>query len=840
MNAKHIPWPIMGLMILILLTACAAGGDAVQEQVEVTRVVTEEVQVEVTRVSEPESNLPTAVPTAPPQSTQAAPVPTPQPQATAVAAPTATAAVEATAVAPETTTNAPFTDTREDHLSTFAVDVDTGAYTLMRQYVQAGRLPSADTVRVEEYVNYFEQAYEPPTDTAFAIAADGAPSPFQNDDSQILRVGIQGYEIPVDQRQPVALTFVIDTSGSMKQVNRLGLLKQSLQLLVEQLGPDDTVSIVTYGSRARVELEPTNGRNQAAILDAIDGLRSGGSTNAEAGLVLGYQMANQGFRPEGTNRVILCSDGVANVGATSPDAILKRIQEEAEGGIMLTTIGVGMGSYNDHLMEQLADNGQGQYAYVDDLDAARQLFVTDLMGTMQTIALDAKVQVDFNPDVVTGYRLLGYENRDVADADFRNDTVDAGEIGAGHSVTALYAIQLAPESDGRIATVQLRWQDPDSYLVQEINHNINTWEMAPNFATAPNRYQLAVTVAQFAELLRRSPWANDTTFAELHDRAIQLADRLPDDPNVAEFANLIVWAAQASGAPIANAQILPVDWEAAMNKETASQLMASPTQTEPSVTQNDVISISSLARSMTSNRTLQYILDSVTAVLVIIIVIAAALWATVMTILIKRKYWKRQSFPSVNASNGILSPSQEAKVQVARARKYQQQAKTLVANHGKSAFADQLREMAAEFERWETHLEQLVKRLSNFESNALLQQDLEDVPKAILQVKAQIEAEENPDVRQQLEETFIGHREHQKQLESLTTLMRRTQLQINSTVTAMGTIYSQLQLLAAMDIDSGRAQRLSHEIEEEVLRLNDLLTAVDEVARHRNWQPICT
>ncbi len=826
MNAKRIPWPAVGLIILLFLTACSPETAVV----EVTRVVTETVvetgqTVEVTRVvlgtkEEPAAEEPENPPL--PMPTAAA---TAQPALTAVATaqPQPTATISASTV--EDTAVSPYTDTGEDHLSTFAVDVDTGAYTLMRSYVQAGNLPPAASVRVEEYINYFEQAYDPPGDDAFAIAADGAPAPFLDDGSYILRVGIQGYEIPADERQPIALTFVIDTSGSMKQANRLGLVKQSLQLLTEQLGPDDTVSIVTYGSTARIELEPTNGRNQSTIINAINGLRAGGSTNAEAGLTLGYQMANQGFRPEGTNRVILCSDGVANVGATSPDAILKRIEAEAEGGIYLTTVGVGMGTYNDYLMEQLADKGQGQYAYVDDLGAARQLFVTDLMGTMQTIALDAKVQVDFNPDVVTGYHLLGYENRDVADADFRNDTVDAGEIGAGHSVTALYAVQLAPESDGgaadgRIATIQLRWQDPDSYLVQELNHNINTWELSPAFADASDRYQLTVSVAQFAELLRHGSWAGNASFTKLHDQAVQLAERLPNDPDVAEFANLIVWAAQASNAPIANARILPVNWEAAVvdKVETAGVSATAVSAPRTVVTNHPSESPSSVVKSLSG-------------------VIAVLSSMLIFGIIALGAYSMNRQRPSSAAAITAPTPSQEAKTQVARARKYQQRAKALVAKHEKSAFAAQLREMAAEFDRWEAHLDQLVKRLADFENNALLQQDLDDVPQIIQKIQAQMDAEENTAVRRQLEETLTRHREHQKQLESLTTLMRRTQLQINSAVTAMGTIYSQLQLLAAMDIDSGRAQRLSHEIEEEVLRMNDLLTAVDEVAQRQFLQP---
>ena len=223
------------------------------------------------------------------------------------------------------------------------------------------------------------------------------------------------------------------------------MVKQSLQLLVDRLRPDDTVSIVVYGSDARVVLYPTSGEDRATILNAIYSLRPEGSTNAEAGLRLGYQIAWQAFRENAINRVILCSDGVANVGQTGPDAILSEIRGYVETGITLTSVGFGMGNFNDVLMEQLADNGNGNYAYVDDIDEAQKLFVEDLTSTLQAIALDAKIQVDFNPEVVAYYRLIGYENRDVADQDFRNDAVDAGEIGAGHSATALYAVTLPPQ-----------------------------------------------------------------------------------------------------------------------------------------------------------------------------------------------------------------------------------------------------------------------------------------------------------------------------------------------------------------------------------------------------------
>lgn len=439
----------------------------------------------------------------------------------------------------------PFVETTADHLSTFAIDVDTASYSVVRRYVEEGNLPPAEAVRVEEFVNYFEQGYQNPDNVAFGLYADGAPSPFHTDGTYLMRIGIQGYEVPEATRKPANLTFVIDVSGSMAMENRLELVKQALTLLVERLRADDTVAIVVYGSTARVHLNPTNGSDKETILQAIFALYPEGATNAEAGLQLAYQLAEQMQQPGEINRVVLCSDGVANVGNTGPDAILKSIKAYAlEYGISLTTVGFGMGNYNDVLMEQLANDGNGHYAYVDDLDEARKLFVDDLTATLQVIALDAKVQVDFNPETVARYRLLGYENRAVADENFRNDAVDAGEIGAGHTVTAIYAVQLKPGTQGRLATVQLRWKTPETYAVSEINGNFNTWDLAPTFEATTPRYQLAATVAQYAEVLRHSPYAANTTFTQILSHVARLAEALPGDKDVSELAFLVSRAAQ--------------------------------------------------------------------------------------------------------------------------------------------------------------------------------------------------------------------------------------------------------------------------------------------------------
>jgi Ca-activated chloride channel family protein len=435
-------------------------------------------------------------------------------------------------------------DAQEDNLSTFALDVDTASYAVARRYVNDGNLPPADAIRVEEFVNYFNQGYPTPPDVAFGIYADGAPSPFSYDGTYLLRIGVQGYRVAEWERKPSVLTFVIDVSGSMDRENRLELVKASLKLLVERLRPEDTVSIVVYGSDARTVLYPTPGDQQNTILNAIYSLHPEDSTNAEAGLRMGYQVATQAYQAGANNRVILCSDGVANVGATSPDAILETIGGYVVEGIYLTTVGFGMGNFNDVLMEQLADKGNGNYAYVDTIEQAEKLFVEDLTATLQVIARDAKVQVDFNPEVVARYRLIGYENRAVADQDFRNDAVDAGEIGAGHSATALYAVQFTPSAQGRIATVQLRWEDPNTYETVEINGNINTWDLNPSFESADPRFQLVAIAAQYAEVLRGSPWAAETSLTQLYNMAYPLLNSLPEDPDVIEFVNLIGRATQ--------------------------------------------------------------------------------------------------------------------------------------------------------------------------------------------------------------------------------------------------------------------------------------------------------
>jgi Ca-activated chloride channel homolog len=435
----------------------------------------------------------------------------------------------------------PAVDAEDDNLSTFALDVDTGSYTVMRNYLNDGNLPPSESVRAEEYINYFDQGYDsPPAHQAFGIHIDGGPSPFtQTERYDMLRVGIQGYQVDERDRKDAALTFVIDVSGSMDMDNRLGLVKQSLEMLVEQLHRNDTVSIVVYGSDARIVLEPTPGSDTDRILSAIYSLQPEGATNAEAGIRLGYGMAMEAFKTDGINRVILCSDGVANVGETEADSILEEIDRHVAKGVTLTTIGFGMDNYNDTLMEQLADNGNGFYAYVDDRDEARKLFIDEITGTLQTIALDAKVQVEFNSEVVKSYRLVGYENRALDDDEFRDNTVDAGEIGAGHSVTALYEVKLFSNANGRIATVFMRWEDPDTHQVVEISQDFYANQLAYDFRESNPYFQRAVVVAEYAEILKDSYWAEESSMDDVYDEARRINEYLYRDDAMEEFVDLV-------------------------------------------------------------------------------------------------------------------------------------------------------------------------------------------------------------------------------------------------------------------------------------------------------------
>ncbi|MGH9317486.1 MAG: vWA domain-containing protein, partial [Thermoanaerobaculia bacterium] len=446
----------------------------------------------------------------------------------------------------------PFVDTEDDHLSTFGLDVDTGSYAIARRYLTDGNLPPPEAIRVEEFVNAFDYGDPAPSEGDFAIGADGAPTPFARGDRyRILRFHLRAKDVDPEDRKAADLTFVVDVSGSMAQENRLELVKKALGLLLDRLRPSDRVGLVVFGTNARVLLEPTG--DLEAILRSIQALAPEGSTNTEEGLRLGYEMAMRNRRENAIHRVLLCSDGVANVGRTGPDSILSVIEREVKSGIELTTVGFGMGNYNDVLMEQLADKGHGRYAYVDSLKEARRVFVENLTGTLQTVASDARVQVDFNPSVVTRFRLLGYENRAIPNEKFRDDKVDAGQIGAGHRVTALYEIKLADgASSGKVATLRLRYRTAQAKKFVEVERTVRLSQFGDSWDRAPRGLRLAALVAEFAEILKHSYWAKDSSLAELLVRARRVADEFPVDEKVAELVSLVEKAVRLTPLPPAS------------------------------------------------------------------------------------------------------------------------------------------------------------------------------------------------------------------------------------------------------------------------------------------------
>lgn len=433
-----------------------------------------------------------------------------------------------------------FIETRDDPLSTFALDVDTGSYTIARRFLDDGQLPPRESVRVEEYVNALDYDYDAPRN-GLDVSVDGGPSPF-DEDRWLVRVGVQAEVIDDDERQPVALTFVVDTSGSMDRADRLGLVRESLTLLVEELDRDDTVAIVTYSGDSGILLEPTSIRDRDEILDAIDDLRAGGSTNLQAGLDTGYELARDAFRDDGVNRVIVASDGLANAGITDVDRLTQRLRDDADAGIGLVTVGYGMNGFNDTTMEQLADQGDGFYSYIDTIDQAERLFRDELTSTLITAAIDAKIQVEFNDDVVDEYRLIGYENRGVRDDQFRNDEIDAGELGAGHQATALYEILLdrdvTIDDRAELGVVRLRWEDPDSGEVFEIDEDIDMRDIEERWTSTPADFQQATVVATFAEILRDNPYADEVDIDDLADEVDALSRDIDSD-DFDEFADMV-------------------------------------------------------------------------------------------------------------------------------------------------------------------------------------------------------------------------------------------------------------------------------------------------------------
>jgi len=450
-----------------------------------------------------------------------------------------------------------------DPLSTFSIDVDTASYANVRRFLRDGRLPEPGAVRVEELINYFRLPYPAPEDgSPFSITTELAACPW-NPAHRLALVGIQGRALAAREPAPRNLVFLIDVSGSMESPDKLPLVQSAMRMLVDELGERDRVAIVVYAGASGLVLPSTPGRDKAAITRAIAELESGGSTNGAEGIQLAYRVAREHFIRGGVNRVVLATDGDFNVGVTSESALVRLIEHERASGVFLSVLGVGTGNLKDSTMEKLADKGNGNYAYLDSLHEARKVLVHELGGTLDTIAKDVKIQVEFNPQAVDGYRLIGYENRVLAHEDFDDDTKDAGEIGAGHSVTALYEIvpngertpgaargglkyqqepRLARAARGdELATVAVRFKQPDANESRRVAATLLT---TPRPMTA--NLGFASAVAEFGMLLRGSAHAGQATYAAVIDRARRYAgdDR---DGYRAEFIGLAQRAAELAG-----------------------------------------------------------------------------------------------------------------------------------------------------------------------------------------------------------------------------------------------------------------------------------------------------
>jgi Ca-activated chloride channel homolog len=428
----------------------------------------------------------------------------------------------------------------ETPVSTFSVDVDTGSYANVRRFLNAGRLPPEGAVRLEEMVNYFPYHYALPTDgSPFGVTTEVAATPW-NPRTQLLRIGIKASEHAVAELAPANLVFLVDVSGSMDRREGLPLVQSTLKLLVDQLREQDRVSLVVYAGESRVVLPPTSGRDKARIRNALDQLTAGGSTAGASGIQLAYQMAREGFIDKGINRILLATDGDFNVGVSDFDSLKQMAVDQRKSGVSLTTLGFGVDNYNEHLMEQLADAGDGNYAYIDNLREARKVLVDQLSSTLAVVARDVKLQVEFNPAQVSEYRLLGYENRALKREDFNNDKVDAGEIGAGHTVTALYEIvpkgekgwleplryATAPAAEGKtdeLAMVRVRYKPAaggDSRLIER--------PVSAKSTKASDDLRFAAAVAAFAQQLKGD--GRYTGGMRLNDTAALARSARGDDP----------------------------------------------------------------------------------------------------------------------------------------------------------------------------------------------------------------------------------------------------------------------------------------------------------------------
>ncbi|HWW77426.1 MAG TPA: VWA domain-containing protein [Pyrinomonadaceae bacterium] len=433
----------------------------------------------------------------------------------------------------------PFLDAARAPLSTFAVDVDTASYSNTRRFLSEGQLPPKDAVRIEELINYFPYDYpQPAGNTPFSVKAEVADCPWDSR-HKLVHIGLQGRRLAAESLPPANLVFLVDVSGSMASPDKLPLVKSSLRTLAGQLTGRDRVAVVVYAGSSGLALPSTPGDRREEILSAVERLEAGGSTNGGQGIQLAYRIAEENFIRGGTNRVVLATDGDFNVGLTSDGELVNLIEEKRRGGVFLSVLGFGTGNLNDSMMEKLADKGNGNYAYIDTPAEARKALGEQVAGTLATIAKDVKIQVEFNPRLVAGYRLIGYENRLLADRDFNDDRKDAGEIGAGHTVTALYEIVPAgqrvenpgvdelkyrePEQTrqevgaNELLTVKLRYKEPDGDVSKPLN--VGVPDSGASFQNASADFKFAAAVAEFGMLLRGSRYRGQSSF----DNALELA-----------------------------------------------------------------------------------------------------------------------------------------------------------------------------------------------------------------------------------------------------------------------------------------------------------------------------
>ena len=451
-----------------------------------------------------------------------------------------------------------FLSATQNPLSTFSIDVDEAAYSNVRRYLQNGTIPPAGAVRIEEMINYFDYDYvKPANGEPFTVNTEIAECPW-NPQHKLVHIGLQGKEIPVDNLPPSNMVFLVDVSGSMDEANKLPLVQASMNMLVDQLREKDKVAIVVYAGSAGLVLPSTSGANKVKIKEAIDNLQAGGSTAGGEGIKLAYKTAKENFLKNGNNRIILATDGDFNVGASSDDDLVRMIEEERKSGVFLSVLGYGMGNYKDNKMQQLADKGNGNHSYIDNINEARKVLVNEFGSTLFTIAKDVKIQIEFNPAKVQAYRLVGYENRMLASEDFNDDNKDAGELGSGHTVTALYEVitvgvkddftksvdplkyqtneRKIVSSTDEIMVIKLRYKKPDENISQLITHPV--MDNHTTLVNTSNNFRFSAAVAAFGLLLRSSEYKQQASYSQVVSMA-KGARGLDDNGYRAEFIRLV-------------------------------------------------------------------------------------------------------------------------------------------------------------------------------------------------------------------------------------------------------------------------------------------------------------